>query len=99
MSATVRTPNWPSDPDHRDAIDTLLDMASAEDRWGDHSRALVLLDRVQQIVGALPPGYERMRNRCERAGAPLAAVAPRGVEFSHAVVTPSRRGGGRFSRR
>ena len=32
MSATVHTPTWPADPEHREAIDTLLLMAAAEDR-------------------------------------------------------------------
>jgi hypothetical protein len=66
MSATVHAPHWPTDTGHRAAIDTLLEMASAEERWREHRRALVLLARVEQIVGVLPPAYERMRRRCER---------------------------------
>lgn len=64
MSATVPTPTWPADPGHREAIDTLLLMAEAEDRWGEQRRALDLLDNVAQIVGTLPRPYERIRTRC-----------------------------------
>jgi hypothetical protein len=64
VSATVHTPTWPSDPDHRDAIDTLLLMAASEDRWGESRRALDLLDNVERIVGTLPRPYERLRSRC-----------------------------------
>jgi hypothetical protein len=95
MGATIQTPAWPTDPGHRDAIDTLLEMARAEHRWGEHGRALMLLDRVRQIVGALPPGYERIRERSESRRAALAEQAPRGVQFSHALVASTRRGGGR----
>jgi hypothetical protein len=55
---------WPTDPGHREAIDTLLVMAEAEDRWGESRRAIDLLDNVEQIVGTLPQPYERMRGRC-----------------------------------
>jgi hypothetical protein len=60
---TTRTPPaaWPTDPDHRDAIDTLLVMAEAEDRWGEQRRAAHLLDNAEQIVGRLPRRYQRMR--------------------------------------
>jgi hypothetical protein len=64
VSATVHPPTWPADPEHREAIDTLLLMAAAEDRWGESRRALDLLDNVEQIVGALPRPYERIRSRC-----------------------------------
>lgn len=64
MSAIVPTPTWPADPEHREAIDTLLLMAASEDRWGEPRRAVDLLDNVEQIVGALPRPYERMRSRC-----------------------------------
>jgi hypothetical protein len=57
---------WPADPEHREAIDTLLVMAAAEDRWGECARAADLLDRVEQIIGALPQDYEQMRLRCRR---------------------------------
>jgi hypothetical protein len=70
VSATVHTPTWPSDPDHREAIDTLLLMAEAEDRWGESRRALDLLDNVEQIVGKLPRPYERLRSRCRGARRP-----------------------------
>jgi hypothetical protein len=55
---------WPTDPGHCEAIDTLLVMAEAEDRWGESRRAIDLLDNVEQIVGTLPQPYERMRGRC-----------------------------------
>jgi hypothetical protein len=64
VSATVHPPAWPADPEHREAIDTLLLMAAAEDRWGETRRAVDLLDNVEQIVGALPRPYERIRSRC-----------------------------------
>jgi hypothetical protein len=64
VSAPVQTPAWPADPGHREAIDTLLLMAEAEDRWGESRRALDLLDNVAQIVGTLPRPYERIRTRC-----------------------------------
>jgi hypothetical protein len=64
VSVTVRPPAWPTDPDHRDAIDTWLLMAAAEDRWGESRRAVNLLDNVEQIVGELPRSYERLRARC-----------------------------------
>jgi hypothetical protein len=67
MSVIAPPPIWPSDPDHRDAIDTLLLMAEAEDRWGDPSRAVDLLENVERIVGALPQPYERIRRRCRGA--------------------------------
>jgi hypothetical protein len=58
---------WPADPGHREAIDTLLEMAEAEDRWGEPSRAVDLLESVEQIVGTLPQPYERLRRRCRDA--------------------------------
>jgi hypothetical protein len=64
VSTAVETPGWPADEGHREAIDTLLVMAAAEDRWGEPRRALDLLDNVEQIVGKLPHPYERMRRRC-----------------------------------
>jgi hypothetical protein len=64
VSVTVHPPTWPADPGHREAIDTLLLMAEAEDRWGEPRRALDLLDNVAQIVGTLPRPYERIRTRC-----------------------------------
>jgi len=64
VGATISAPAWPADPDHREAIDTLLVMAAAEDRWGNSPRALDLLDNVEQIVGTLPQPYERIRSRC-----------------------------------
>jgi hypothetical protein len=66
MSTIAQTPRWPADPEHCDAIDTLLVMAAAEDRWGQPRRALDLLANVEQIVGTLPPDYERLRLRCRR---------------------------------
>ena len=64
MSTAVQPPRWPADPGHREAIDTLLLMAEAEDRWGESRRAIDLLDNVEQIVGTLPAPYERIRQRC-----------------------------------
>jgi hypothetical protein len=64
MSAVAPPPAWPADPDHREAIDTLLVMAEAEDRWGESRRAAELLDNVTRIVGALPHPYDRIRERC-----------------------------------
>jgi len=66
VSTAVQAPRWPSDPGHREAINTLLVMAEAEDRWGESRRAVDLLDNVEQIVGALPRPFERMRLRCSR---------------------------------
>ena len=64
MSAVKGPPAWPADPGHCEAIETLLAMAEAENRWGDPHRALDLFDNVEQIVGALPPPYEQIRVRC-----------------------------------
>jgi hypothetical protein len=64
VSAVAPPPTWPSDPGHREAIDTLLVMAEAEDRWGESRRAAELLDNVERIVGALPDPYDRIRERC-----------------------------------
>jgi hypothetical protein len=64
VGAIATTARWPADPDHREAIDTLLAMAEAEDRWGNSPRAVNLLDNVEQIVGELPAPYERIRSRC-----------------------------------
>lgn len=58
---------WPADPEHRKAIDTLLGMAEAEQRWGDPGRALDLLAGVERILGGLPERYGRLRRRCLRA--------------------------------
>jgi hypothetical protein len=44
-------------------------MAEAEHRWGDSRRALGLLDGAEQIVGALPEPYERIRLRCHDVAA------------------------------
>lgn len=66
MGATQTPTIWPADPGHREAIDTLLVMAKAEERWGEASRAIDLLENVEQIVGELPPSYARLRARCRR---------------------------------
>jgi hypothetical protein len=68
MTTVGQSPSWPSDPGHRDAIDTLLVMAEAANRWGDSRSAIDLLDNVEQIVGGLPHPYERMRSRCRQTG-------------------------------
>jgi hypothetical protein len=65
VSVTAPPPTWPADPGHREAIDTLLVMAEAEARWDEPRRATELLDSVEQIVGVLPPPYERIRSRCQ----------------------------------
>ena len=67
MSVTAPPPSWPTDPGHREAIDTLLEMAEAEDRWGEPGRAYDLLESVERIVGKLPQPYERLRVRCRDA--------------------------------
>jgi hypothetical protein len=66
VTTTLQPPRWPVDADHREAIDTLLVMAEAEDRWGESDRALDLLDHVERIVGTLPSPYDRLRRRCLR---------------------------------
>jgi hypothetical protein len=76
VSATADGTAWPADPGHREAIDTLLVMAEAEERWGESRRAIDLLDNVERIVGALPRSYERIRRRC--LGSPRTAVGSRG---------------------
>lgn len=64
----VQTPTvWPADPEHREAIDTLLVMAEAEHRWGEPYRALDLLAGAERILGTLPAAYERLRWRCRGA--------------------------------
>jgi hypothetical protein len=68
VTAIASPPVWPSDPGHREAVDTLLVMAEAEERWGDLRRALELLDNVERIVGGLPAHYQRIRHRCDRNG-------------------------------
>jgi hypothetical protein len=68
-TVTSPPPDWPHDPGHRDAIDTLLVMAEAEDRWGEPRRAEDLLVSVEQIVGTLPPAFEDMRRRCRNVAA------------------------------
>jgi hypothetical protein len=67
VTVIVPPPSWPTDPEHREAIDTLLDMAVAEDRWGEPGRAVDLLESVERIVGPLPARYERIRRRCRDA--------------------------------
>jgi hypothetical protein len=69
VSLAVPPGSWPTDPGHREAIDTLLLMAEAEDRWDEPVRARDLLDNVEQIVGPLPQLYERLRQRCRDAAA------------------------------
>lgn len=60
----MQPPAWPEDPEHREAIETVLTMAEAEDRWGDDRRAVRLLGHVEAIVGALPEHHQRLRARC-----------------------------------
>lgn len=67
MGALQTPAAWPADPEHREAIDTLLVMAEAEHRWGEPVRALDLLDSVERILGTLPAAYERLRWRCQGA--------------------------------
>ena len=66
MTLIVEPPTWPADPEHCEAIDTLLVMAEAEARWGERARAADLLDNVEQIIGTLPDGFQQMRSRCRR---------------------------------
>jgi hypothetical protein len=66
VTLIAEPPIWPADPEHREAIDTLLVMAEAEDRWGERARAADLLDSVEQIIGTLPHAFELMRSRCRR---------------------------------
>jgi len=66
VGAITQPPSWPSDPGHREAIDTLLVMAEAEERWGERRRAADLLDNVERIVGALPRPYAHLRRRTRR---------------------------------
>jgi hypothetical protein len=67
VSAIAPPTEWPEDPGHREAIDTLLVMAEAEHRWGEPSRAVDLLESVERIVGSLPQRYEQLRCRCRDA--------------------------------
>lgn len=64
MSSLAPEPQWPSDPDHREAIETLLLMAAAEHRWGESRRARRLLDGAAETLGGLPAPYARIRARC-----------------------------------
>jgi hypothetical protein len=64
VTAAAPPPYWPADPGHREAIDTLLTMAEAEDRWGETRRAAELLDNVEQIMGTLPQPFAQMQRRC-----------------------------------
>jgi hypothetical protein len=66
VTLIAEPPAWPADPEHREAIDTLLVMAEAEDRWGERAWAADLLDSVEQIIGTLPHAFEQMRSRCRR---------------------------------
>ncbi len=61
MNAVVPPPSWPADPGHREAIDALLVMAAAEDRWGEPRRAVDLLNSVERIIGKLPSEYDEIR--------------------------------------
>jgi hypothetical protein len=63
VSAIGSPPAWPADPGHCEAIETLLAMAEAEDRWGERQRAGDLLDHVERIVGTLPERYAHIRLR------------------------------------
>ncbi|MGZ6617908.1 MAG: hypothetical protein ACXVFQ_26215 [Solirubrobacteraceae bacterium] len=70
MSALTPQPHWPSDPDHREAVETLLAMAASEHRWGEQRRARNLLDSVEEIIGELPQPYARIRSRGRRVSPP-----------------------------
>jgi hypothetical protein len=74
VDVVTGSPAWPADPEHRDAIDTLLVMAEAEDRWGEPHRAIDLLNNVEQIVGTLPRAHQRLRGRCRDAAERLLSV-------------------------
>jgi len=75
VSVLSPPPAWPIDPDHREAIDTLLVMAEAEDRWGEPRRALEFIACVERLVGSLPAPYEHLRWRC------LDAIGRSGRQF------------------
>jgi hypothetical protein len=70
VSVLTPQPQWPSDPDHREAVETLLAMAASEDRWGQPRRARNLFDRVEEIIGELPQPYARIRSRGRRLSPP-----------------------------
>ena len=54
---------WPSDPDHREAVETLLLMAEGEHRSGQARQATRLLHGAERIVGRLPERYARLRTQ------------------------------------
>ena len=64
MGALGTATVWPDDPGHREAIETLLMMANAEQRWGESHRALDLLAGAERILGVLPEPYAALRRRC-----------------------------------
>lgn len=53
-----------ADPGHREAIDTLLSIVGAENRYGEGRLRPERLDSVEQIMGALPQPSEQMPGRC-----------------------------------
>ena len=63
---------WPVDPDHREAVETLLVMAEAEHRSGQSRQASTLLHGAERVVGRLPERYLRLRSAA-------AERRPRGV--------------------
>jgi hypothetical protein len=59
VPTTAKLRTWPADLDHCEAIETLLVMAAAEERWGERGRAAQLLKHAEELVGPLPPEYEQ----------------------------------------
>ena len=58
------------DDDYNDALELALLLADGDARWGDYGAALAALDAAQALHGALPPEYERKRDRWMAAGRP-----------------------------
>jgi hypothetical protein len=67
VEQTVQPPGWPADPGHRDALETVLAMAAAEQRWGENHQALRLLDSVERSLGDLPQRYRSVQTRARSA--------------------------------
>jgi hypothetical protein len=63
MTHWPATTQWPADPGHREAIETLLMMAEDEHRCGQPRQAVTLLEQAERIVGPLPERYQRLRHR------------------------------------
>ncbi len=53
---------WPADDEHCDAIETILCMVDAEERWGEHDRALALVRELDSLGEHCQPEHDW---RCE----------------------------------